>query len=91
MFENKHFFITDGSKLELKNILHILIVFEDSKCENLAAKLFLFEEGRKMLIGSDILTKGKLNVNFQKLRLESPRTKIRSAKCLNLVCLRLNR
>ena len=57
--------LADGSKLELKSSLEIPIVFEDTKGENFAVKLFLFEEGPKMLIGSDILTKGKIKVNFQ--------------------------
>ena len=64
--------LADGSRVELKSSLEIPIVFEDRKGENFAAELFLFEEGPKMLIGSDILTKGKINVNFQKRRLDSP-------------------
>ena len=83
--------LADGSRVELKSSLKIPIVFEDRKGENFAAKLFLFEEGPKMLIGSDILTKGKINVNFQKRRLDSPRKKTRSVELANSACLRLNR
>ena len=83
--------LADGSRVELKSSLEIPIVFEDRKGENFAAKLFLFEEGPKMLIGSDILTKGKINVNFQKRRLDSPRKKIRSVELANSACLRLDR
>ena len=83
--------LADGSRVELKSSLEIPIVFEDRKGENFAAKLFLFEEGPKMLIGSDILTKGKINVNFQKRRLDSPRKKTRSVELANSACLRLNR
>ena len=45
----------------------------------------------KMLIGIDILTKGMINVNFQKWRLDSPRMKIRSVELANLACLKLDR
>ena len=83
--------LADGSRVELKSSLEIPIVFEDRKGENFAAKLFLFEEGPKMLIGSDILTKGKINVNFQKRRLDSPRKKTRSVELAKSACLRLNR
>ena len=44
-----------------------------------------------MLIGSDILTKGKINVNFQKLCLDSLRKKIRSVELANSACLKLDR
>ena len=83
--------LADGSKLELKSSLEIPIVFEDRNGENFAAKLFLFEEVPKMLIGIDILTKGMINVNFQKWRLDSPRMKIRSVELANLACLKLDR